>query len=357
MAIEVRVERLSRLYGGKSGVRDLSFTAPPGSFVTLLGPSGCGKTTTLRCLAGLTQPDRGDVWFGDRQVNGQGVFVPPEKRGIGMVFQSYALWPHLTVFDNIAYPLKARGDNKAQLKEKVPRVAARLGIEKYLDRYPAQLSGGQQQRVALARSLSYEPDLLLLDEPLSNLDARLREHMLEELSDLQQRLGVTTIYVTHSQEEAMVMSTEILLLNEGDLVQAAAPRDLYETPKTRFAANFMGDATYFEGTLRGGDGRRVVQGDVQGLDVTVASDGGEPGQAVTAMVRPHKFNVSRTDTQTPNSWPAKVTKSAFNAGVTTIDVEVFGLPVRVLGHDMHAPGEDVWLSVAPEDVVLLEREP
>jgi ABC-type Fe3+/spermidine/putrescine transport system ATPase subunit len=272
-----------------------------------------------------------------------------------MVFQSYALWPHLTVFENIAYGLRARGETKAAIAEKVPRTAGRLGIEPYLRRYPAHLSGGQQQRVALARSLVYEPDLLLLDEPLSNLDARLRQQMLEELTEVQRRLGVTTIYVTHNQEEAMLMSTEVLLLDNGDLIQAAPPRDLYDRPVNRFAAEFMGDANFFAGVLADDAAGAVVQTEVDGFKLVAAQARGAAGDTVTAMVRPHRFQVRSTDSGALNTWPAEVVKATFNAGLTTVDVELFGQSVRALSHDAVNPGDAVWLTVAPEDIVILER--
>ncbi|MBN9304881.1 MAG: hypothetical protein BGO82_10775 [Devosia sp. 67-54] len=355
MSLEVRVEQLSRMYAGSFGLKSLSFKAPPGSFLTLLGPSGCGKTTTLRCLAGLARPDTGAVWFGDRQVNGPGVFVPPERRDLGMVFQSYALWPHMTVLDNIAYGLRSRREAKASIGERVRRTAERLGIEQYLERYPAQLSGGQQQRVALARSLVYEPDLLLLDEPLSNLDARLRQQMLEEFTDMQRRLGVTTIYVTHDQEEALVMSTQVLLLDRGDLVQAAPPQELFDHPRNRFAAEFMGEANFFAGTVaEQGDSRMVVRTGVDGLNIVAPPLPVRRGADVTVMVRPHRINVRRQSDDLPNAWPATVRHSTFSGGVTAIDLDLFGQPLRATALDGIAAGEKVWVSVDPQNVVILD---
>ena len=313
------------------------------------------RQTITRCLAGLTRPDSGDIWFGNRQVNGNGIFVPPEKRGAGMVFQSYALWPHMTVFENIAYGLHARGENRATIEEKVRRAAGRLGIESYLDRYPAQLSGGQQQRTALARSLVYEPNLLLLDEPLSNLDAKLRQHMLGEFTDMQRRLGVTTIYVTHNQEEALVMSTEVLLLDKGDLLQAAPPRDLYDRPLTRFAAEFMGDANFFEGTLVENGGKALVKIGPDGPVLTAAPDPAVgKDTTVTAMIRPHRVTVSRSAIEGPNTWSATVSKSVFSGSASAIELDFSGQVVRVQANDTFDVGDDLFWP--PEHVVLLGND-
>jgi iron(III) transport system ATP-binding protein len=343
------------MYVGEYGLRNLSFMAAARSFVTLLGPSGCGKTTTLRCLAGLIQPNSGSVWFGTRQVNGPGIFVPPEQRGAGMVFQSYALWPHMSVFENIAYGLRNRRVPKASISERVRRTAGRLAIEQLLDRYPSQLSGGQQQRVALARSLVYEPDILLLDEPLSNLDAALRQQMLEEFTDMQRRLGVTTIYVTHNQEEALVMSTEVLLLDKGDLVQAGPPRELFERPHNRFAAEFMGEANFFGGkVVQRSSEKTVVRTDVPGLQIATACSTKPVGEDVTVMVRPHRIDIRRHEESLPNTWAATVTRSIFNGGASVVDMEMFGRPLRVRANDPPAVGEKLWVTFPPENVVLLD---
>lgn len=358
MSLEVSVENLRRLYAGDYGLRSLSFSAAAGSFVTLLGPSGCGKTTTLRCLAGLIQPNSGSIWFGTRQVNGPGIFVPPDQRGAGMVFQSYALWPHMSVFENIAYGLRNRRVSKALIVERVRRTAGRLAIEQLLDRYPAQLSGGQQQRVALARSLVYEPDILLLDEPLSNLDAALRQQMLEEFTDMQRRLGVTTIYVTHNQEEALVMSTEVLLLDKGDLVQAGPPKDLFERPRNRFAAEFMGEANFFAGKVAGHDSdKTIVRTDVSNLQIIAPCSTTVVGEDITVMVRPHRIEIRRHAENLPNTWAATVTRSIFNGSASVIDMELLGGPLRARANDQIPAGEKLWVTFPPENVVLLDANP
>ena len=233
---EVAFEKVRKEFGSTVAVDDLDLTIDEGEFVSLLGPSGCGKTTTLRMLAGLEEPTGGTLRIGERVVNG----VPPSQRDIAMVFQSYALYPHMTVGKNIAYPLRKRGVREPERSERVGATARLLELEELLDRKPRQLSGGQQQRVALGRALVREPEVFLLDEPLSNLDARLRAHMRAELIELHRRIGRTMIYVTHDQLEAMTMSTRIAVMNAGVLQQFATPADIFHRPANVFVAGFIG---------------------------------------------------------------------------------------------------------------------
>src|SRR5687767_9366409 len=225
--------------GGVRAVEDISFTVEEGRFFTLLGPSGCGKTTTLRCLAGLERPESGTIRLDDRVLSGDARFVPTHARDIGMVFQSYAIWPHMSVFDNVAFPLEVAEPRpgKPEIARAVAEALALVGLEGLEDRPAPQLSGGQQQRLALARALVRKPKLLLLDEPLSNLDAKLRERMRIELRQLQRRLGITTIYVTHDQGEALFLSHRIAVMHAGKIVQEGAPRDLYREPASGFVAD------------------------------------------------------------------------------------------------------------------------
>ena len=239
--------------GAKGEVRALngvSFEVGKGELFTLLGPSGCGKTTTLRCIAGLEQPVGGEIVINDRAVYraADGTFVPPERRAIGMVFQSYAIWPHMTVFKNVAYPL-AGGNGRDDVNQRVGAVLERLSLGRLSDRLAPNLSGGQQQRVALARALVAQPQVLLLDEPLSNLDAKLREQMRFELKSLQESFGITTVYVTHDQEEALALSDRIGLMHEGALLEVGAPRDLYLRPAHRITADFLGTANFITGQV------------------------------------------------------------------------------------------------------------
>ncbi|HEY1296172.1 MAG TPA: ABC transporter ATP-binding protein [Chloroflexota bacterium] len=247
----VRLECVSKLFGAARAVDGVSMEVPRGQVFTLLGPSGCGKTTTLRMVAGLERPTEGRIVFGDTVVNDaeRKTFIPPHKRNVGMVFQSYAIWPHMTVFDNVAYPLRLRGLPKEDIQQKVERVLTLVGMQEYALRPAPDLSGGQQQRVALSRALVYEPDLLLLDEPFSNLDARLRGQMRLEVRLLQQRLGITVLFVTHDQLEALSMSDQIAILNQGHLEQVGVPSDLYDRPASPFVRDFLGQTIRLPGNV------------------------------------------------------------------------------------------------------------
>jgi len=240
--VGVRLEGVWKVFGGVVAVRDLSFSVGDGEFVILLGPSGCGKTTTLRMISGLEEPSKGRIFIGDRLVaDGEGgVFVPPKDRDVAMVFQSYALYPHMSVFDNIAFPLKLRKVPKKEIEERVREVAELLGLTELLKRKPRELSGGQRQRVALGRAIVRRPKVFLMDEPLSNLDAKLRVKMRAELKKLQRQLGVTTIYVTHDQVEAMTMGDKIAIINQGVLQQFGTPDEVYDKPRNLFVAGFIG---------------------------------------------------------------------------------------------------------------------
>src|SRR6059036_2042025 len=237
---------LVKTFGTVVAVNDLSFEAKAGEFLTLLGPSGCGKTTTLRLVAGLERPDRGEIQVGGRPLSSteSGLFVPPERRGMGMVFQSYAIWPHMTVYENVAFPLQELRVPRAETRERVMAMLGTVGLGDLHARPAPMLSGGQQQRVALARALVSNPQVLLLDEPLSNLDARLREEMRFELRDMQARLGITSIFVTHDQAEAMTLSDRIIVMNGGRVEQEGSPEAVYQRPSTRFVMDFLGRANH-----------------------------------------------------------------------------------------------------------------
>ena len=252
----VTISHVTKSFGDNVVLRDFNETFGDGEFITLLGPSGCGKTTMLRIIAGFERPTEGEVSIDGQLVSGGKTFVPPEKRGIGMVFQSYAVWPHMTVFDNVAYPLTIRKTAKGEIKSKVEQVLEITHLSQYAQRYPNQLSGGQQQRVALARALVAEPKLLLLDEPLSNLDAKLRESMRFEIKDIQKKLGITVVYVTHDQTEAMAMSDRIFLINRGVVQQVGTPETIYNHPVNQFVADFLGKVDFFKGEA--GQGRVVI---------------------------------------------------------------------------------------------------
>ena len=264
-------------------LREFSATFRDGEFITLLGPSGCGKTTMLRIIAGFEKPTRGEVYIDGTLVSGGKTFVPPEKRGIGMVFQSYAVWPHMNVFDNVAYPLTIRHVSKAEIKTSVERVLGIVHLSQYAERFPNQLSGGQQQRVALARALVAEPKLLLLDEPLSNLDAKLRESMRFEIKEIQRKLGITVVYVTHDQTEAMAMSDRIFLINRGDIQQCGTPQEIYNNPVNQFVADFLGNVDFFKGEAKGG---RITFSAMDGQSIPY--DGPRTGK-IDVAIRPENL--------------------------------------------------------------------
>ncbi|MFF5986608.1 ABC transporter ATP-binding protein [Prauserella flavalba] len=287
-------------------LHDVSFTVADGEFFTLLGPSGCGKSTTLACVAGLERPDGGSISVGDTVFAdaGSGTFVPPEGRNLGMVFQSYALWPHLTVADNLALPLKLRKLAKPRRRELIDDALDKVGLLHLRDRYPHQLSGGQQQRVALARALAYSPSVLLLDEPLSNLDAKLREQARAWLKRLQAETGITTIYVTHDQHEALAMSDRVAVMSEGHMVQVGTPTEIYERPAVPEVASFIGRCNFLPGVVQGrpSAGVLAVKLDSNGETVAVASDlDVAHGAAATIAVRPERLRILEDGEEPPGS--------------------------------------------------------
>ena len=247
----VTITGVTKSFGNITVLQEFNQKFEDGEFITLLGPSGCGKTTMLRLIAGFEKPSSGEIYIGDKLVSSEKQFLPPEKRGIGMVFQSYAVWPHMNVFDNIAYPLKIQKINKNEIEERVNQVLKIVHLEQYKDRFPSELSGGQQQRVALGRALVAQPEILLLDEPLSNLDAKLREEMRYEIKEITKKLKITVIYVTHDQIEAMTMSDRIVLINKGEVQQVAPPQEIYSKPKNMFVANFVGKVDFIKGKVEG----------------------------------------------------------------------------------------------------------
>lgn len=289
MAVHVRLSGLNKIYGAHYAVKDLNLEIEEGSFTCLLGPSGCGKTTTLRMIAGFIEPDVGDITI--KGVSQRG--IPPHRRNTSIVFQEYALFPHLTVGENVAYGLKVKRLPPQEIKAKVERMLEFLGLTAMADRLPKQLSGGQQQRVALGRSLVMEPEVLLMDEPLSNLDAKMRVKVRSELKEIQRRTGITTIYVTHDQEEALSISDRIAVMEGGLLQQYGTPWDLYFKPANGFVADFIGANNFLRATVVGLDGEvaRVRLGD-QLLSITVEGYRPSPGDEVLLSVRPEALQVS-----------------------------------------------------------------
>jgi len=283
----VQLSRLTKSYGKVQVLKEFSETFQDGEFITLLGPSGCGKTTILRMIAGFEKPTTGEIRIDGVLVSGEKTLVPPEKRNIGMVFQSYAVWPHMNVFDNVAYPLRVQRVGRADIAERVQRILSLVHLEQYADRLPSQLSGGQQQRVALGRALLAEPKLLLLDEPLSNLDAKLRETMRFEIKEIARASGITVVYVTHDQTEAMAMSDRIILINGGTVQQKGSPEEIYQHPVNPFVADFLGKVDFFPGTAAGG----TVS--LPGWGIRLPAPEGCPAGPVTVGIRPENIRMKQ----------------------------------------------------------------
>ena len=332
----VRICGVSKTFGDNTVLKAFDETFRDGEFITLLGPSGCGKTTMLRIIAGFEKPSTGEVYLDDRLVSGGKTFVPPEKRNIGMVFQSYAVWPHMNVFDNVAYPLTIQKKPKEQIRQSVERVLDIVHLRQYATRLPSQLSGGQQQRVALARALVVEPALLLLDEPLSNLDAKLRESMRFEIKEIQRKLGITVVYVTHDQTEAMAMSDRIILINQGVVQQVGSPVEIYNHPANPFVADFLGKVDFFRGVAEAGCIR------LDGGAFSLPYEGEKRGP-VLAAVRPERITLS------PEGGELKgVLEHQYYLGdVNDCRVRVGNLTFRVV-----APPES-WAAMKPGGTVYL----
>jgi iron(III) transport system ATP-binding protein len=303
-------------------VDDVSFEVEEGQLFTLLGPSGCGKTTTLRSVAGLESPDGGSIRLGERMLfsrgEGRTVNVPANQRGLGMVFQSYAIWPHLRVFDNVAFPLQVRPraerPSKREIRERVMRVLATMELERLADRPATKLSGGQQQRLALARAMITEPPLMLLDEPLSNLDAKLRESLRFELKRLQRELGITSVYVTHDQIEALALSSMVAVMRDGKIIQVGKPREIYENPNCRFVAEFIGTSNFIDGVVKGSDAGKVVVETSEGRLIVDQGGGIPAGTDVVVSIRPEAVVLAEESaggTPGANDWGGEILTRAF----------------------------------------------
>src|SRR5688572_21268461 len=353
----VRIIGLTKRYGDVGAVDGLSLDVAPGELVALLGPSGCGKTTTLRLVAGFLKPEDGEIWVGDRCVSSATSLVPPERRRMAMIFQSYALWPHMTVAQNVGYGLRLKpGINRADRDRRVGemlRVVQLAGLE---GRYPGELSGGQQQRVAVARALVVEPEILLLDEPLSNLDANLREEMRFEIRRLHEVFGITTLYVTHDQAEAMVISDRVAVLEQGRLAQVGTPEDLFRRPRSRFVAEFVGKTNIVEATATGPD--TVARGTWR---LRVGDKDLTPGAAVLLSVRPHEIRMSggSAATRGDNAFAATVRRASYLGTAVDYQVAVDGADITLRVTAPVAPrfvvGDAVTLNVEPASCVALRR--
>jgi multiple sugar transport system ATP-binding protein len=350
--MRVRFEGVTKRYGGQLALREVDLEVEDGECLVLLGPSGCGKTTLLRLLAGLETADAGRLWIGERDVTQ----VPPAERDVAMVFQNYALYPHLSVFENIAFPLRARHVAAAEIGPRVARAAARLELEPFLDRRPAQLSGGQQQRVALARAIVRAPAVCLMDEPLSNLDAQLRVQTRGELKRLQQELGTTTLYVTHDQGEAMTLGRRVALLRAGAIEQVAAPLELYRRPATRFAATFVGSPAInvWPVTAAGPRAVRMLGMDVAAPEDVVAAVAAA-GRA-EAGLRPE--DVAVTDAPSPGAVESRVLVVEPMGSETVLILDCGGQAVtaRTSPDRTPEPGARLWLVPDLARAVLFDSE-
>ena len=348
---------LGKRFGAGAAIEDITLTLRTGEVASLLGPSGCGKTTTLRCIAGFHRPDHGTIRIGGRVVAGPGQFVPPEERGLSMVFQNYVLWPHMTAAENIGYGLRLRRRGRDEIRAKVSELMALLGLTGLEHRYPHQLSGGQQQRVSVARSLAVSPAVLLLDEPFSNLDAKLRVEMRRDMRALLRRLGTTAIYVTHDQEEAMALSDRIFLLNRGRIVQEGTPRQMFEQPATRFAASFFGFANFLQGTAERAAGRSVLVLDQAGVRVPIAES--PEGARLLLAVREDGLDLSPDPQPGPEWFGGEIASRLYVGGATQVTLRALGQQL-VAHHPGYGPmtwPDDVWLRVKPERAVVLPPDP
>jgi iron(III) transport system ATP-binding protein len=353
--ISIRIQKLTKRFGTVTALHHLDLTIEPGELFFLLGPSGCGKTTLLRSMAGFYIPEEGKIFFGDQDVTR----LAPHKRNTGMMFQSYALWPHMTVAENVAFGLEERKVARPEITRRVGEALESVRMGQYADRRPNQLSGGQQQRVALARALVIRPQCLLLDEPLSNLDAKLRLEMRTEIRRVCKEFKLTTVYVTHDQKEALSISDRMAILEGGHILQVGTPREVYGRPKRKTVAHFIGETDFIPGRVLGLQGDRVVVQTVIGKFEGVLGDPDlkpAAGADVTVSIRPESWVIGH-EARGQNSVPGRIGESvylgevaqyAFVSGETTL--KIFELNPRFVGH---AARGELFASVDPEDVVVL----
>jgi spermidine/putrescine ABC transporter ATP-binding subunit len=357
---ELVLEGISKRYGSTVALKPLTLTIPGGSLVALLGPSGCGKTTTLRIVAGFERPDRGRVRVGGRDITG----LPPNKRGLGMVFQNYSLFPHMTVAENIAFGLKMAGMPRAEISNRVAAALDTVRLAGFGGRYTHQLSGGQQQRVALARSIITNPTVLLLDEPLGALDKNLRESMQFELHSLQRSLGITSVLVTHDQEEALTMSDLVAVMRDGEVVQMGPPGEVYDRPRTRFVAEFLGTSNILDATVSRAEPGGIV---TQGSGYVLRAGGGAGhavGERVMASIRPEKVNLARDGAHGENAIAGRIVGHVFRGTYHAFQIESEGIAQRLFAYvppraiaaeGLPDLGTAVTASWRAEDVVLLSE--
>ncbi len=364
--IKVSIEHLYKHFGPETAVKDFNLDIAQGEFVTLLGPSGCGKTTTLRCVAGLERPEEGEIRIGSETVvaPAKDIYLFPEHRNIGMVFQSYAVWPHMTVFDNVAYGLRVRRASGSEIKTKTMRALELVGLDQLAERFATKLSGGQRQRVALARAIVYEPEVILFDEPLSNLDAKLREQMRDEIVRLQKEVGITSIFVTHDQSEALVMSDRVVVMDKAVIQQIGDPEDIYANPVNSFVANFIGVTSLMEGTLVSRDGEACTV-DVPALNggepirlQAAGGEGAQNGNNVFVSLRPEdvELHLTKPDgTAHGNLLEGQVIDTIYLGSFLEGRVRVGGheIGIQIDHYENLSPDQNVWLSFQAEHALCL----
>lgn len=353
----LRLVNLVKRFGQTTAVDHINLEIEDGEILTLLGPSGCGKTTTLRCIAGFLIPDAGEIYLGERQMTN----LPPEKRGIGFVFQNYALWPHMTVYDNLGFGLRLRRISRTEIKTRIDEALALVRLSGFADRYPRQLSGGQQQRIALARALVIEPGVLLLDEPLSNLDAQLREEMRFEIRELQKKLGITAVYVTHDQAEALALSDRIAVMNRGVMTQIGTPEQIYNQPSNRFVAGFIGLSSFVEGTVtefNQATGYAVVTTSDQ-VKICVPGDKLSLDQKITMAIRPEHITLKNDSSvhvpEHVNLLQGRIIRAAYLGDVIDYRIGIgdWVLRVHTATDKILRPQEQVQLIIPPEQITLI----
>jgi iron(III) transport system ATP-binding protein len=362
----VEIENLHKQFGAETAVKDFNLSIAEGEFVTLLGPSGCGKTTTLRCIAGLERPEAGEIRIGDEIVVSaeKDIYLVPEHRNIGMVFQSYAVWPHMTVFDNVAYGLRVRRAPGSVIKKLTNQTLELVGLDHLADRYATKLSGGQRQRVALARAIVYEPKVILFDEPLSNLDAKLREQMRDEIVRLQKEVGITSVFVTHDQSEALVMSDRVVVMDKAVIQQIGDPQTIYAQPVNTFVANFIGVASLLEGSLLGRTGdyceMEIPLGEgLEPLHVqAVGGDGAQTGQSLFLSLRPEDITLhleAPNGTSNGNVLEGNVIDTVYLGNFLECRVQVgcHEVSIQIDHFEQLAPGQTVFLSFQPDHGLCL----
>ncbi|WP_340108255.1 ABC transporter ATP-binding protein [Pikeienuella sp. HZG-20] len=340
------VGNLSKTFGGVEALKNINLEVRDGEFFSLLGPSGCGKTTLLRSIAGIYEPDSGEITLNGRGLCGRAM----SERNTALVFQNYALFPHLSVFENVSFGLKMRRQKTAEIARRVGEAIELVHLTGFEDRYPGQLSGGQQQRVALARALVVEPDLLLLDEPLSNLDAKLRETMRHEVREIQKSVGITTILVTHDIQEAFAMSDRIAVMSAGRIEQIGAPEEIYSSPKTMFAAEFTGQINHFPGRVIEMNGGLATLETTDGLRIRFRPTAGETsqGENATLMIRPERVRVDVADDELSNRFEAKVESVTYLGSTITYQLRINGIQLSAhapnIGRSAPAVGEPIFVG-------------